>query len=326
MKAILKTFTALSLLFVFVSISHAEIDINKMKPGTSIFEAYNGLPILIYKRTEEEIKTLLESPQIKFNSILYANTMQHFAKLHGNELASKIFSLAQLNKTSSRSIRNDVLITIGISTNFGCLILTNQTEPRFTDPCSKASYDTSGRIIQANDRENYHLLIPPHHFLKNTLKLGFKETETAPIIDFSPDINSMKISSGEKLLLALEWGKNNLISELLEDLDVLKYETQAGATALHVAASKSKPQIINMLIEAGFDVNIPTKEGVTAIQLALISENNETASLLLKNNAKTNQYCVGDRCADSVVNVLSKMMPYLTRNDIEENLLKLKNN
>ena len=320
----MRAFSLLLLTILSISNSNAEIDISNIQSGNSVTQDWLGMPVIIYKRTKEEIKSTQNSTKPSINKGLYSRALQHTAKLYGNEFATGLYSTASLETTPSRSLNPEILVVLGISSYHGCHITFSGNHPKLIDPCSNAMYDSNGRIKKANEREYYHLLVPPHYYEGNKLYIGHKTPGNISTIDFSPNIESMNVSTGEKLLLALEWRKIELIKKLTKKPTAVQYQTKVGATALHIAAHKAKPDIVKILLSAGFDINKPTKSGVTPIQLALLSNNEETAVFLLKNNAKTNGFCQNELCAVSATEFLTRSNGSLTTREAQNYLNKLK--
>jgi E3 ubiquitin-protein ligase mind-bomb len=54
-------------------------------------------------------------------------------------------------------------------------------------------------------------------------------------------------------------------------------------TAVSIAAFKNRVEILEMLIKAGADINIPCLNDQTPLHLALKKQHNEIIKLLLKN-------------------------------------------
>jgi|GEM_PF-6840799 len=323
MKQLLRLFSFF-FLFIIAAYCHAHTNISSIEPGESVSTTWQQFPVLIYKRTEKEIASLTGSNEIPYNERLHAKALQHVASLYGNGLASDLAATSSLETKKSRSIRSNILVVLGVSTNFGCVISFTKNDPKFEDPCSGAIYGTSGRIVEANNREDYHLLVPPHYYEDSQIILGHKFPDDVPLIDFSPDIATLKIPDGKKLLLAIEWQKEALVTQLLKNSSVLEYETSTGANALHVAASKGNARIIDELVAAGFLANSVSKNGITSVQIALISDNDDTAIALLSHGAKTDNFCIASRCADEVVDLLVKMKPSLSENSAQQKLASLK--
>ncbi len=299
------------------------INIKELNPGELKVIAWNGLPVFIYKRSDDEIKRI-KNKGVYFNKSKYFNILSQTAQNYGNRFASDLsHGGSSLESLSIRSIREDVFISLGISTYFQCAIKHNAERGLLYDPCSKTEYDMDGRILNPNNRENYHLLIPPHFYKGNEIHIGSENNASIPFVDFSPNIEEMNISNDEKLIKALLWNKSELVISLLKTNVNTSYETQTGATAFHIAAERSSPKIIKALLKYGFDINHISKKGVTPLQIALFIQNDESSRVLLMEGAETNKFCNKERCAKSAFSFLKQIDDSLTETEfssIVENL------
>lgn len=314
------------LIITFSFTCKAEIIVKNIKPGHTIGATWNDLPVIVYKRTDSEIEALKTSSQEQTNFEIakrHYRAIQHFALSSGNELATELFGNIILEKLESRSVQKEILVVLGVSSRAQCYIETDINKKTFFDPCSQAQYDTNGRILKPNNRENHHLLIPPHYYKDGNLIIGLESSEPLKTIDFSPDIMSIDTSSGQKLVTALMWNKDELVTILLKDTNVVKFQTPTGATALHIAANKSTPKIINQLVQAGFDINLPTKDGISPIQFATIYDNISTAREFIKLGAVTGSYCVKDRCTIELEEFISIFKPDLSPDEIRNYISQL---
>jgi len=294
------------------------IDVSSLKPGEVQPGDWNGFRVLVYKRSSDDV-TALQRQEVSFSKALHYDALTTVARSYGNDFASNLMhGSSRLEEQALRSHRDDVVVLLGLSTYFQCAINFIEEESVFTDPCSKTTYGLDGRIINPNRREGYHLLIPPHYYEKGHLFIGSKSTEDIPIVDFSPDLKSSKISTNDKLLEAIQWQKYNLVRSTLEDSINNNYELATGATALHVAAASAPPTIVEALINSGFDVNHITKGGVTPLQLALLGQKNENVVELLKHSAKTSEFCNGNRCTKSAFSFLTGFHSDLTKAEFLE--------
>ncbi|GAB3524446.1 ankyrin repeat domain-containing protein [Photobacterium alginatilyticum] len=312
-------------IFTFSVFCKAAVNVGEMQPGEVRIESWDGAPVVVHKRSEKSIKELNNLGSVSTNLPLLEHILQYTARRSGNEYASALLKgTLPLESEATRSIRPDVLVVMGISSTFGCAVDYLPERELFIDPCSKAEYRADGRIVQSNAQEFYHLLVPPHYYDKDNLILGYAPGDERKIVDFTPDIEPLSISNGEKLLVALEWKKFNLVKELLRDKTVVNYRTSTGASALHVAASKASPDIIELMIERGFRINIFTEDGMTPIQIALLFNNDEIAVTLLKHGAKTSSFCSLWQCTTDSAILLSNMKPEVSLTESKAYIESLK--
>lgn len=66
----------------------------------------------------------------------------------------------------------------------------------------------------------------------------------------------------------------------------LDLKNESGWTALHYAVVKNNPEIINLIIKAGADINLrEEKRGQTPLHFAALTGKKEAVEILLKNKA-----------------------------------------
>jgi len=65
---------------------------------------------------------------------------------------------------------------------------------------------------------------------------------------------------------------------------------QFGCTPLHRAASAGHPEICELLIEEGADVDATDKTGQTPLMNAVISNDKQVQTILLNNNLRINKH------------------------------------
>ena len=86
-------------------------------------------------------------------------------------------------------------------------------------------------------------------------------------------------------------GNTERVSELInQDASVIGHWSPDGGTALHFACFFRQPKVVELLIRAGDDVNLPAKGfgTVTPLHAAAAGRNPEAIELLLKAGAKPN--------------------------------------
>jgi len=261
---------------------------------------WRGRPVLVYKRTAAQIAELNQASPTQLPPWAKLDLYRAQARTSGNAFASLLLAGTDpLDGTKLRSQRPDVLVVLGVSTNFGCAIQWQADSQQFIDPCSGTRYGVDGRIIQATDRESFNLLIPVHRFAGDLLTVGEAAEQSVTIHDFAPNILQLTIPNGEKLLQAIEWQKPDLISELLQDPTVLDYHTVTGATAIHLAAFKGDSSLLTQLHQAGFRLDVTTQKGVTPLMMALLAMKADNARWLVEHGASTLCQCDNKPCSAS---------------------------
>lgn len=139
------------------------VDISKLDIDNPIKVTFKGLPILIFKRSQEELDTIkrinivnLRDPESKLDDIPY--------------IADK----------ELRAIRPDIMVVTLVCQHLGCEV---KHSPKGTDgfwptwqggfycPCHGSTYDLAGRVFLNESTKN--LPIPPYKFIDDkTIVLG----------------------------------------------------------------------------------------------------------------------------------------------------------
>jgi ubiquinol-cytochrome c reductase iron-sulfur subunit len=129
-----------------LAVSATEVDLAPVAVGQRITVKWQGKPVFIDHRTDEEI-----------------------ARARADDHAD----LPDPATDASRVQKPEWLVVIGICTHLGCVPLGQKdTDPRgewggWFCPCHGSVYDTSGRIRKGPAPKNLHL--PPYKFVDETL-------------------------------------------------------------------------------------------------------------------------------------------------------------
>ncbi len=75
-------------------------------------------------------------------------------------------------------------------------------------------------------------------------------------------------------------------AKLLIEKSKLDHEDDYYGSYLHQAAARGRVQIIDILLDAGMDINLKNFQGLTALDIAIAEKNTETIKFLLKKGAK----------------------------------------
>ena len=122
-----------------------EVDISQVAVGQSVTVKWQGKPVFIRRRTEEEIETAEAVP---------------------------LDDLPDPQADEERVEKPEWLIMLGICTHLGCVPLGQSGDFHgWFCPCHGSHYDTSGRIRKGPAPKN--LEIPPYEFVNdNTILIG----------------------------------------------------------------------------------------------------------------------------------------------------------
>lgn len=129
---------------------------------------------------------------------------------------------------------------------------------------------------------------------------GLSAVHYAAKNDFGNIINSVPefINYGTEkegfspLMYAIACNKRNCINEIVKTSD-LSYKTEAGCTALHIAANQGTPEIIQILTNAGADYTSKNSDGQTPLDIAVINRNIKNVTALIKCFNHNDRYSYG---------------------------------
>ncbi len=109
-----------------------EVDIGSISKGEAKTIAWQGKPVFIVHRTEDQIRAMNESPGGK-----------------------------DPQPDGQRVIKPEWLVIVGICTHLGCV--PNRSATGWSCPCHGSQYDLSGRILKGPAPRNLEL--PPYQFV-----------------------------------------------------------------------------------------------------------------------------------------------------------------
>lgn len=130
-----------------LAMSSTEVDISDLTPGNSKRVMWQGKPVFIKRRTEEEIEEAIEADSAKLPD-------------------------PQKDSARVKDGKEEWLIVVGVCTHLGCIPSNNAGDfDGWFCPCHGSHYDTSGRIRKGPAPKN--LAVPPYEFLSDTkIKIG----------------------------------------------------------------------------------------------------------------------------------------------------------
>ncbi|MEE4246700.1 MAG: ubiquinol-cytochrome c reductase iron-sulfur subunit [Kangiellaceae bacterium] len=138
-----------------------EVDLSKLQDGQYLKTEWRGKPIFVVKRSQETVDKLAS-----LNDML-KDPKSEIADTDQPEYISEI----------GRSIKDDVLVIVGISTHLGCVPqhqeqLTSGEGPGFFCPCHGSKFDLAGRVF-SNVPASKNLQVPPYSYVDdNTIMIG----------------------------------------------------------------------------------------------------------------------------------------------------------
>ena len=144
-----------------------EIDVSKLEAGQMLTAEWQGKPIWVVNRTDQQIKDLKG-----LDGVL-------------TDPNSEVNHQPEDCKNETRSIKPNVLVAIGICTHLGCsptyrpdiapADLGAEWKGGFFCPCHGSKFDIAGRVY-AGAPAPTNLVVPPHKDLSDTTILVGDET------------------------------------------------------------------------------------------------------------------------------------------------------
>lgn len=144
-----------------------EIDVSKLEAGQILTAEWQGKPIWVVNRTDQQLKDLKG-----LNGVL-------------TDPNSEVNHQPEDCKNETRSIKPNVLVAIGICTHLGCsptyrpdiapADLGAEWKGGFFCPCHGSKFDIAGRVY-AGAPAPTNLVVPPHKYLTDTTILVGDET------------------------------------------------------------------------------------------------------------------------------------------------------
>lgn len=150
-----------------------EVNISKIMPGQQIIVAWRKKPVWILRRTEETIRDLT----VLNDSLLDPDS-------------TDIKQQPENCRNSSRSIKDEILVLIGICTHLGCSPnytpkieaasknLDSNWKGGFFCPCHGSKFDLAGRVYKGVPAPK-NLKVPPYYFLDDNRILIGESTQSA---------------------------------------------------------------------------------------------------------------------------------------------------
>jgi ubiquinol-cytochrome c reductase iron-sulfur subunit len=145
-------------------------DISKLEPGQMIRVKWRGKPVWLVRRTEKMLETL---PAL-------VDTLRDPESLESEQ--------PPYAQNEFRSIKPEVLVTVGICTHLGCsptyrpdagaADLGADWEGGFFCPCHGSKFDLAGRVYKSVPAPT-NLVIPPHRYLSETELMIGEDGEVA---------------------------------------------------------------------------------------------------------------------------------------------------
>ena len=143
-----------------------QLDISKLEPGQKITVAWRGQPVFVVNRTAQALKDIQALTD------------------HLRDPDSSLSVQPKYIKGPYRSIKENILIIVGICTHLGCVPVykpeAGSVESAwlsgFFCPCHGSKYDMAGRVYKGVPAP-LNLPIPPHRYVNDTVVLIGEDTQ-----------------------------------------------------------------------------------------------------------------------------------------------------
>ncbi len=133
-------------------------DISKIEPGQMITVEWRGKPVFIVRRTQEALESIKKADPLVRDPASNESTQPAYAK------------------SEFRSIKEEVLVLLGVCTHLGCApqykpevgAISHDWLGGFFCPCHGSKFDLAGRVFQGVPAPT-NLEIPPYRFVSDTV-------------------------------------------------------------------------------------------------------------------------------------------------------------
>ena len=147
-----------------LALSTKEVDLSAIDVGQAIRVMWQGKPVFIRRRTEDEIRESVDTPLSALPDAVARN----------DNIAANADATDNDRVTDTDGVvRPEWLVVVGVCTHLGCIPLgTSAGENRgeyngWFCPCHGSHYDTAGRIRKGPAPTN--LPVPPYQFISDTV-------------------------------------------------------------------------------------------------------------------------------------------------------------
>ncbi len=143
-----------------------EVDISKLEPGQQLTVEWRGKPVWIIKRSSEMLEMLPGLGEILLDPDSETNQQPEYAQ------------------NQFRSIKEDILVLVGICTHLGCSpkyrpeVSADLEHGGFLCACHGSRFDLAGRVYKSVPAPS-NLVVPPHQYLSDSVLLIGEDGEVS---------------------------------------------------------------------------------------------------------------------------------------------------
>lgn len=277
--------------------SDVVVNLSKIKDGQYEIVNWQNLPIIVFHRTENQIKHLklnIERPVIPASPMVYE-------RLYGPSIAGALKQGDDMNKSHLRSLDEKWLIVIGFAPESGVALRVYGSKGVLMDPTDGTVYDLTGRVVDKSSNKK-DLSVPEYKLSAQTLTIFTKPDQ----IDYVKNIVNPK-DSPEKQVIDLLTGKEfKWAKTLINSHPTVVNNSKVNTAVLAVATIYGDKELLEIAIKHGAKINILLGNNSTPLNTALISDHMDIAEYLIKNGASIHKLCDPknvDRCSTPTLEV-----------------------
>ncbi|MEM7295567.1 MAG: ubiquinol-cytochrome c reductase iron-sulfur subunit [Pseudomonadota bacterium] len=142
-----------------LALASIRVDVGSVEPGTQLTVLWQGKPVFIRRRTEEEIAAAAD--------VDVASLPDPIARNANLDETAEAADVNRFVPGPEGALEGEWLVQMGVCTHLGCVPLGNAGDfGGWFCPCHGSHYDTSGRIRRGPANEN--LPVPPAEFVDDT--------------------------------------------------------------------------------------------------------------------------------------------------------------
>jgi hypothetical protein len=296
----LKYFVILTVFYSSFSWADIVLSSDILSDGQANTYEWNGLPIVVIKRTEEQLKKL-HLTNHKFDEYEYLAAVKLAAKMLGNEIATQLY-LPKSNKKQVYEIKNGpIFIALNLSLASGCKLVVIEEE--FLDPCSGQKFDLAGRGIGHDG----YMLIPANSMDNKKVRI-FEQIQSTQIIDFyEKQQQDARRNDCGNLDQLIDWDKKTEIIKFIEvNPKCLTELDSMGNTVLHKLSGKGYLNLIGQENIEKLDLNALNNIGETPLSIAIKMGQDSSVEWLLSHGVARTKVCNEAICSMGYKELIDK--------------------
>lgn len=272
------------LIISFNTFSDVVVDLSKIGEGQYKIVDWQNLRVIVFHRTESQIKQL----NLSTNRAAKPASTAFYARLYGNAMANALRRGEQLNEKQLRSFDDKWFVAIGFSPESGAALRVYENESVLMDPSDGILYDLTGRVIDDSSTKR-DLSIPEYKVSDQSLTIYIKPSSND--IDYSEGRVNRSDPPEKQVIDAINWRKFQLAKVILDTHPNIINSLEVNVAILAVATIYGDKELLEKAIKYGGNVNVLFKNNSTPLNTALISNHMDVAKYLVNNGASLQKIC-----------------------------------